>query len=158
MNVQEFQNKLKEVQEIAKQNDNTLTAAEIRAVFDGCDLDKSQLLGVLKYLTSQGIVIEGMENAGDNAKEPEKKKIPLTEEEKAYYKQYLDKAIFEEGEDFQQTTYITKLNSNNINVENEIKEALWIKSDYENIGIVCNPTLKLKIIPDLIKDGYLEEQ
>ncbi len=75
-----------------------------------------------------------------------------------YYKQYLDKAIFEEGEDFQQTTYITKLNSNNINVENEIKEALWIKSDYENIGIVCNPTLKLKIIPDLIKDGYLEEQ
>lgn len=75
-----------------------------------------------------------------------------------YYKQYLDKAIFEEGEDFQQTTYITKLNSNNINVENEIKEALWIKSDYENIGIVCNPTLKLKIILDLIKDGYLEEQ
>lgn len=75
-----------------------------------------------------------------------------------YYKQYLDKAIFEEVEDFQQTTYITKLNSNNINVENEIKEALWIKSDYENIGIVCNPTLKLKIIPDLIKDGYLEEQ
>lgn len=75
-----------------------------------------------------------------------------------YYKQYLDKAIFEEGEDFQQTTYITKLNSNNINVNNEIKEALWIKSDYENIGIICNPTLKLKIIPDLIKDGYLEEQ
>lgn len=75
-----------------------------------------------------------------------------------YYKQYLDKAIFEEGKDFQQTTYITKLNSNNINVNNEIKEALWIKSDYENIGIICNPTLKLKIIPDLIKDGYLEEQ
>ena len=90
MNVQEFQNKLKEVQEIAKQHDNTLTAAEIRAVFDGCDLDKSQLLGVLKYLTSQGIEIEGIENAGDNAKEPEKKKIPLTEEEKSYYKQYLE--------------------------------------------------------------------
>ena len=67
-----------------------------------------------------------------------------------YYKQYLDKAIFEEGEDFQQTTYITKLNSNNINVENEIKEALWIKSDYENIGIVCNPTLKLKIIHKIL--------
>ena len=70
----------------------------------------------------------------------------------------INKAIFEEGEDFQQTTYITKLNSNNINVNNEIKEALWIKSDYANIGIICNPTLKLKIIPDLIKDGYLEEQ
>ena len=38
MNVQEFQNKLKEIQEIAKQNKNTLKAADIRDVFDGCDL------------------------------------------------------------------------------------------------------------------------
>ena len=58
MNVQEFQNKLKEIQEIAKQNKNTLKAADIRDVFDGCDLDKNQLTGVLKYLTSQGIMIE----------------------------------------------------------------------------------------------------
>lgn len=75
-----------------------------------------------------------------------------------YYKQYLDKAIFEEGQDFQQTTYITKLKSNNIDVKNEIKEALWIQSNYESLGIICNPTLKFKIIPDLIKDGYLKEQ
>ena len=90
MNVQEFQNKLKEVQEIAKQHENTLKASEIRQVFDGCDLDKSQLLGVLKYLTSQGILIEGMETAGEDAKEPERKKIPLTAEEEAYLKGYLE--------------------------------------------------------------------
>ena len=47
MNVQEFQNKLKEVQEIARQHGNALNAAEIRHVFEECDLDKSQLLGVL---------------------------------------------------------------------------------------------------------------
>ena len=75
-----------------------------------------------------------------------------------YYKQYLDKAIFEEGEDFQQTTYITKLKSNNIAVRNEIKEALWIDLDYEKKGILCNPTLKLKIIPDLNQDGFFKEQ
>ena len=63
MNVQEFQNKLKEIQEIAKQNENTLKATDIRGVLDGCDLDKNQLTGVLKYLTSQGIMIEGMEKA-----------------------------------------------------------------------------------------------
>ena len=68
MNVQEFQNKLKEIQEIAKQNKNTLTATDIREVFEGCDLDKSQLTGVLKYLTSQGIVVEGMEKAKETAK------------------------------------------------------------------------------------------
>ena len=90
MNVQEFQNKLKEVQEIAKQHENTLKASEIRQVFDGCDLDKSQLLGVLKYLTSQGILIEGIETAGEDAKEPEHKKIPLTPEEEAYFKSYIE--------------------------------------------------------------------
>ncbi|MFR8944852.1 MAG: hypothetical protein ACLVH3_03685 [Blautia obeum] len=74
MNVQEFQNKLKEVQEIARQHGNALNAAEIRHVFEECDLDKSQLLGVLKYLTSQGILIEGLETAGEEAKEPEHKK------------------------------------------------------------------------------------
>ena len=90
MNVQEFQNKLKEVQEIAKQHENTLKAAEIRQVFEECDLDKSQLLGVLKYLTSQGILIEGLEMAGEKAKEPERKKIPLTAEEETYLKGYLE--------------------------------------------------------------------
>ena len=30
--------------------------------------------------------------------------------------------------------------------------------DYERKGVLCNPTLKLKIIPDLIKDGYLKEK
>ena len=90
MNVQEFQNKLKEVQEIAKQHENTLKASEIRQVFDGCDLDKSQLLGVLKYLTSQGILIEGIETAGEDAQEPEHKKIPLTPEEEAYFKSYIE--------------------------------------------------------------------
>ena len=53
MNVQEFQNKLKEVQEIARQHGNALNAAEIRQVFEECDLDKSQWVGVLKYLSSQ---------------------------------------------------------------------------------------------------------
>ena len=76
-------------------------------------------------------------------------------EEMNFYKQYLDKAVFEEGEDFRQTTYITKLKSNNISVQNEIKEALWIDTDYEKKGILCNPTLENKIIPDLIIDGYM---
>ena len=90
MNVQEFQNKLKEVQEIARQHGNALNAAEIRQVFEECDLDKSQLLGVLKYLTSQGILIEGLETEGEEAKYQKNKKIPLTAEEEAYLKNYLE--------------------------------------------------------------------
>lgn len=75
-----------------------------------------------------------------------------------YYKTYYDKAVFEEGEDFKQTTYITELKEQNISVRNEIKEALWINSNYEDLGIKCNSTLKLKIIPDLIEDGYIKKQ
>ena len=86
MNVQEFQNKLKEVQEIARQHGNALNAAEIRQVFEECDLDKSQLLGVLKYLTSQGILIEGLETAGEEAKEPEHKKFLLQQKKKLILK------------------------------------------------------------------------
>ncbi len=75
-----------------------------------------------------------------------------------YYKTYYDKAVFEEGEDFKQTTYITELKEQKISVRNEIKEALWISSDYEDLGIECNPTLKSRIIPDLIEDGYIEKK
>ena len=72
-----------------------------------------------------------------------------------YYKVYFDKAVFEQGEDFKQTTYITKIKGKDINIKNEIKEALWINSDYERKGIKCNPTLSLQIIPDLKNDGLL---
>ena len=91
MNVQEFQNKLKEIQTIAKANGNSLTAIQIRDTFAGMELDKTQLLGVLKYLTSQGIQIEGMEDsATEETKEPERKKIPLTPEEETYLRNYLE--------------------------------------------------------------------
>lgn len=86
MNVQEFQNKLKEVQEIARQHGNALNAAEIRQVFEECDLDKSQLLGVLKYLTSQGILIEGLETAGEEAKSLNIKKFLLQQKKKLILK------------------------------------------------------------------------
>lgn len=78
-------------------------------------------------------------------------------QELKYYKTYYDKAVFEKGEDFKQTTYIVTLkNRKCISVKNEIKEMLWINVDYEEKGIKCNPTLKLKIIPDLIKDKYFK--
>ena len=71
-----------------------------------------------------------------------------------YYNTYYDKAVFEKGEDFKQTTYIGEIKGS-ILVKNEIKEALWISSEYESIGIKCNQTLKLKIIPDLLKDNLI---
>ena len=44
------------------------------------------MLGVLKYLTSQGILIEGLETAGEEAKEPEHKKFLLQQKKKLILK------------------------------------------------------------------------
>ena len=87
MDVQEFQNKLKEIQKVAKDQGDSLTAAQIRETFGGSDLNRDQLMGVLRYLSTRGISIEGVA-AGEPAEVKEKKKVPLTPEEEAYLKEY----------------------------------------------------------------------
>ena len=59
MDVREFQEKLKKMQELAKEQGGSLRAEQIREEFSGSDLNSSQLVNVLKYLTGQGILIEG---------------------------------------------------------------------------------------------------
>ena len=71
MDVREFQEKLKKMQELAKEQGGSLRAEQIREEFSGSDLNSSQLVNVLKYLTGQGILIEGIETEteGSDAQE-----------------------------------------------------------------------------------------
>ena len=96
MDVQEFQNKLKEIQEVAKDQGDSLTAAQIRETFGGSDLNRDQLMGVLRYLSTRGISIAGVA-AGEPAEAKEKKKVPLTPEEEVYLKEYTE-ALPEAGD------------------------------------------------------------
>ena len=91
MDVREFQEKLKKMQELAKEQGGSLRAEQIREEFSGSDLNSSQLVNVLKYLTGQGILIEGIETEteGSDAQE-EVRRVPLTQEEEAYLKEYLE--------------------------------------------------------------------
>lgn len=95
MDVREFQEKLKNMLALAGKQGKTLQAAQIREEFADSELNHDQLAGVLKYLTGQGIAIEG---AGVDAapETEEKKQIPLTGEEKAYLKEYMDSLPGEE--------------------------------------------------------------
>ena len=97
MDVREFQEKLKKMQELAKEQGGSLRAEQIREEFSGSDLNSSQLVNVLKYLSGQGILIEGIETEteGSDAQE-EVRRVPLTQEEEAYLKEYLESLPGEE--------------------------------------------------------------
>lgn len=103
MDVREFQEKLKKMQVLAKEQGNTIQAVQIRETLEGLDLNHDQLAGVLKYLTGQGIIIEGTGIESSPETEAEKKQIPLTPEEEAYLKEYMeglpDEEIFPEAEE-----------------------------------------------------------
>ena len=90
MDVQEFQKKLGELCRMAESQNKTVTAQQVREFFSGMELDQGQLLKIIQYLKVQGITIEGAEipDTESEEKEPERKAIPLTPEEKAYLKEY----------------------------------------------------------------------
>lgn len=99
MDVREFQEKLKEIQETARSQGGSLKAEQIRETFGNAGLDSSQQAGVLRYLTSQGISIEGADAGKDKEQQEERQAVPLTEEEKAYFREYMDGLPREEGEE-----------------------------------------------------------
>ena len=59
MDVVQFQEKLREICDLGKQNGNMLTHEQIREHFASTDLETSQMVKVLQYLKLQGISIEG---------------------------------------------------------------------------------------------------
>ena len=95
MDVVQFQEKLREICELGKQNRNMLTHEQIREHFAGTDLETSQMLKVLQYLNLQGIMREGdtapveTEEVGETEPESKGTSTPLTSEEEAYLKDYL---------------------------------------------------------------------
>ena len=99
MDVREFQEKLKEIQETARSQGGNLKAEQIRETFGNAGLDSSQQAGVLRYLTSQGISIEGADARKHKEQQEERQAEPLTEEEKAYFREYMDGLPREEGEE-----------------------------------------------------------
>lgn len=95
MDVVQFQEKLRNICELGKQNENMLTHEQIREHFASTDLETSQMLKVLQYLKLQGIMIEGdtvpveTEEVGETEPESKGTSTPLTSEEEAYLKDYL---------------------------------------------------------------------
>ena len=97
MDIQKFQQKLTEVCELGEKNGKVLKPEQIKECFGELDLDKSQLIKILQYLKLKGISIEGAEKISaasqtgpEEVSEEKEEKVPLTAEEEAYLKEYLE--------------------------------------------------------------------
>ena len=94
MDIQKFQQKLTEVCELGEKNGKVLKPEQIKECFGELDLDKSQLIKILQYLKLKGISIEGAEEISATSQtgpeEVSEEKVPLTAEEEAYLKEYLE--------------------------------------------------------------------
>lgn len=93
MDIAKFQGKLEEICALGEANGRMLKPEQVKKAFEGMELDKTQLLKILQYLKLKGIVIEGLEGAEEKKEQeqPEKEvKVPLTPEEEAYLKEYLE--------------------------------------------------------------------
>lgn len=102
MEIEKFQEKLAEICEIGEKNGKVLKPEQIKACFGELDLDKSQLIKILQYLKLKGISIEGAEilsassqtgteeTSAQTGEEKKQEKVPLTPEEEAYLKEYLE--------------------------------------------------------------------
>ena len=90
MDIQKFQQKLTEVCELGEKNGKVLKPEQIKECFGELDLDKSQLIKILQYLKLKGISIEGAEEISATSQAGPEEKVPLTAEEEAYLKEYLE--------------------------------------------------------------------
>lgn len=84
MNREEFQEKLLELGNLAKEKGNRLSVGEVKAFFPDMELSEEQYQLIFAYLASRQVVVEGYVPA----QQEEKEEIPLTPEEAHFLEQY----------------------------------------------------------------------
>lgn len=101
MNIQEFQDKLKEIQTLAVQNGKQVQAELVEKFFGEDGMDREKLQKVYDFLEIQGIAVHGYEKEKRQAGNQEEihreedtqtavQQIPLTQEEEEYLEEYLE--------------------------------------------------------------------
>lgn len=110
MNIQEFQDKLKEIQTLAVQNGKQVQAELVEKFFGEDGMDREKLQKVYDFLEIQGIAVHGYEKEKRQAGNQEEihreedtqtavQQIPLTQEEEEYLEEYLETFGDTEGYD-----------------------------------------------------------
>lgn len=101
MNIQEFQDKLKEIQTLAMKNGKQVQAELVEQFFGEEGMDQEKLKKVFDFLEIQGITVHGyskksgdfskeFQSQGDTKSVEEAQQVPLTAEEEEYLTEYLE--------------------------------------------------------------------
>lgn len=91
MNIQEFQDKLKEIQTLAMKNGKQVQAELVQQFFGEEGMDQEKLKKVFDFLEMQGITVHGYSKKCEDApKMEEVLQVPLTAEEEEYLEEYLE--------------------------------------------------------------------
>ena len=99
MDINEFQNKLKDIQTLALNNGKQVRAELVEKFFGEEGMDQDKLQKVYDYLEVQGIHVtgKGEKNEEEQLSEKKRESVPLTREEEDYLKEYLKAFGFEEN-------------------------------------------------------------
>lgn len=91
MNIQEFQDKLKEIQTLAMKNGKQVQAELVQQFFGEEGMDQEKLKKVFDFLEMQGITVHGYSKKCEvTQKVEEVLQVPLTAEEEEYLEEYLE--------------------------------------------------------------------
>ena len=103
MNIQEFQDKLKEIQTLAMKNGKQVQAELVQQFFGEEGMDQEKLKKVFDFLEMQGITVHGYSKKCEvTQKVEEVLQVPLTAEEEEYLEEYLETLGEIEGFDREQ--------------------------------------------------------
>lgn len=156
MDIVKFQAKLEEICALGEANGKKLEPLQVKAAFEGMELDKAQLLKVLQYLKLKGIAIEGMEAAAPQAQETqeqprEEKRVPLSPEEEAYLQEYL-KELEETGKSGRSKEELLEaLAEGDLTAQTELSQAYLAQAARMAVEMNCEEIF----LADLIQEANL---
>ena len=159
MNIQEFQDKLKEIQTLAMKNGKQVQAELVEQFFGEEGMDQEKLKKIFDFLEIQGITVHGYsKKGGDFSKEfqsqgdiepvEEVQQVPLTAEEEEYLSEYLE--TFGEIDDFDREQLFLALRAGE-----DVKERI-LKSYQREVVEIARELHSGKIFfGDLLQEGNM---
>lgn len=160
MTMEEFQEQLKILCDLAEKNEQKLTNEQIKEHFVEADLDTKQLVEILEYLKKRGITIISEEQTQNDGKgiasermelEEVHSRHPLSSAQETYLKEYLETLESKEENPSQAQALFARLNQRDTSASKELIEYYMPLAAHMAADMICDE-IRLE---DLIQEANL---